>query len=76
MGGWEFLDCRSLTGIISKFADVAELADAQASGACGLYARGGSTPLIRIFNSAQAFVGSFSCFTEITNLLCTVLVCL
>jgi hypothetical protein len=30
-------------------ADVAELADAQASGACGLNARGGSTPLIRIF---------------------------
>ena len=29
-------------------ADVAELADAQASGACGLLARGGSTPLIRI----------------------------
>ncbi len=29
------------------FADVAELADAQASGACGLNARGGSTPLIR-----------------------------
>jgi hypothetical protein len=29
-------------------ADVAELADAQASGACGLNARGGSTPLIRI----------------------------
>ena len=30
------------------FADVAELADAQASGACGHNARGGSTPLIRI----------------------------
>jgi hypothetical protein len=30
-----------------SLADVAELADAQASGACGLYARGGSTPLIR-----------------------------
>ncbi len=48
--GWKFLDCRSLTGIIRVFADVAELADAQASGACGLYARGGSTPLIRSFN--------------------------
>ena len=29
---------------------MAELADAQASGACGHYARGGSTPLIRIFS--------------------------
>ena len=34
------------------FADVAELADAQASGACGLYARVGSTPIIRIVVNA------------------------
>ena len=33
---------------IYTVADVAELADAQASGACGLLARGGSSPLIRI----------------------------
>jgi hypothetical protein len=39
-------------------ADVAELADAQASGACGLNARGGSTPLIR----------SKSNYSSVTNL--------
>ena len=33
--------------ILRFAADVAELADAQASGACGHYARGGSNPLIR-----------------------------
>ena len=39
----------------SCFADVAELADAQASGACGLYARGGSTPLIRILLGFEVY---------------------
>ena len=39
-----------------SLADVAELADAQASGACGLYARGGSTPIIRI--SPTPFLGA------------------
>ena len=42
---------------MGNLADVAELADAQASGACGLNARGGSTPLIRI---GQAYLTAYS----------------
>ena len=48
MRGLKILDGGEENDSIMFAADVAELADAQASGACGLLARGGSTPLIRI----------------------------
>jgi hypothetical protein len=54
-------------------ADVAELADAQASGACGLNAHGGSTPLIRIKSillTKSAFLRSYpSCKGKVINYL-------
>ena len=45
--GRKFLDLKGMVGIIGAFADVAELADAQASGACG-----GNPVEVRLLSSA------------------------
>ena len=59
---------------IYTVADVAELADAQASGACGLLARGGSSPLIRIkpapWGCKPAFLAPYPARRQLFNEKC------
>ena len=61
--GRKFLDSKWIVGIIGAFADVAELADAQASGACG-----GNPVEVRLLSSALSSLhgihGAFLFFWE------------
>ena len=53
--GRKFLDLKGMVGIIGAFADVAELADAQASGACG-----GNPVEVRLLSSAFSNLQKYS----------------